>query len=83
VTQDQSGATSSPSRPSPPSDPWAQGSPTSAMSATPPAELEWERVVHIREYRRPTDGKLVRDRECSIRKLYPHQPPMIAEAVQA
>lgn len=65
------------SRPSPPRDL------TSPMAASSSAEIEWERRVHIREYRRPSDGKLIQDRETVVRKLNPLQAPRLGSAVQA
>lgn len=53
------------------------------MGPSSPAEMEWERRVHIREYRRPRDGKLVQDRECIVRKFRPPQASRMTGAVQA
>lgn len=42
---------------------------------------EWERRVYIREYRRPSDGKWVSDRECIIRRIRSPQSQEVAAEV--
>jgi hypothetical protein len=71
------------SRPSPPNNPYNTTSPTSVTSANRAqalAEMEWERQVRKREYRRPSDGRLVEDREILIRTIRPPQVPQVAGA---
>ncbi len=77
-------ASSPPLRPVAPSEPQRlEKSPTSATSASPPEDCEWERRVQIREYRRPSDGAWVREREICVRKLLPPQVPRAPNAVEA
>jgi hypothetical protein len=66
-------------RPTAPTDPFSPRSATSASSASPPANMEWEKRVYIREYRRPSDGKWVESRECIVRKIIPPQPPQTSQ----
>ncbi|KAK5170110.1 uncharacterized protein LTR77_004694 [Saxophila tyrrhenica] len=86
TTGQKSRATSSspssarPSAPSAPADPFRPRSATSPTQASPPGFSEWERRVHVREYRRPSDGRWVSDRECIIRKMHSAQAPQGVEA---
>ncbi|KAK3691748.1 hypothetical protein LTR37_018476 [Vermiconidia calcicola] len=67
--------------------PMSPGEPTEASSASSPTSAavpflpEWERRVCIREYLRPSDGVLIRDREYSMRRI--HAPQAFARATAA
>ena len=73
-------------RPSPPSMPGdfgGDGGVISRIRSDSPPEMEWERRVRTREYRRPSDGRMVLDRECLVRRVRVPEVARVDEGVQA